>query len=206
MNSEVPLARKIVFGIVIALVALLAAALFIRPAPKAAAFAGIFLDPSIPAKDFALQGPGGEITLADLKGRYVVLFFGYTSCPDVCPTTLARISSAVRAIGREAIENVQVVLVSVDPERDTPERLAAYTAAFGENVIGLTGTPEQVASVASAYGIHFAKRESESEIGYLVDHTATVTVLDRDGRVRLLWPPTLEPDEIASDLRILLGA
>ena len=96
--------------------------------------------------------------------------------------------------------------MSVDPERDTPERLAAYTAAFGENVIGLTGTPEQVASVASAYGIHFAKRESESEIGYLVDHTATVTVLDRDGRVRLLWPPTLEPDEIASDLRILLGA
>lgn len=198
------MARKIVFGVVIALVVLLAAALFFRPAPRAASFAGTFLDPSLPAKDFALQGPQGEVTLDDLKGRYIVLFFGYTACPDVCPTTLAKVSSAIRTIGRDAVQNVQVVLVSVDPERDTPERLATYTAAFGENVIGLTGTPEQIARVASAYGIHFAKRESESAVGYLVDHTATVTVLDRDGRVRLLWPPTLEPDRIASDLRLLL--
>lgn len=185
------------------LIVILAAALLVRGG-EPVSYAGTLVEPTFPAKDFTLQSADGEVSLSDFRGRYVVLFFGYTYCPDVCPMTLSRVTTAIQAIGPDAEENVRVVLITVDPERDTPARITEYAAAFGPNVVGLTGSPEDIAGVASAYGIHYAKSEGSGETGYLVDHSATVTVVDREGGVRMLWSPMHGPDELESDLRALL--
>lgn len=185
------------------LVVILTAALLAR-GDEPIDYAGTLIEPPSAASDFTLRSADGEVRLSDYRGRYVILFFGYTSCPDVCPMTLARLSSAMRSIGPEAEENVQVVMITVDPERDTPERLAEYTSSFGPNVIGLTGSLAELESVADSYGMHFAKIDGSDETGYLVDHSATTTVVDRDGQVRLLWSPMHELADIESDLRALL--
>lgn len=164
---------------------------------------GTRLDPPVPAAPFTLASQAGPVSLADLRGRVVVLFFGYTSCPDVCPTTLLRLSRAMEALGAER-EDVQVVFVSVDPERDTPVRTDRYARAVDPAFLGLSGAPEAVAEVAGQYGIYFAKAEGSRATGYLVDHSATITVLDRRGRVALLWSPDVEAEGMAADLRALL--
>lgn len=164
---------------------------------------GTHLSPSMPATPFTLESADGPVSLADLEGRAVVLFFGYTGCPDVCPTTLLRLSNALNQLGKER-QDVQVVFVSVDPERDTPERASAYARAVDPAFIGLSGTPDQIADVAAKYGIYYAKAEGSEATGYLVDHSATVTVLDDRGRVELLWSPTVTAPEMAEDLDALL--
>ncbi len=164
---------------------------------------GTFLEPSFPAADFTLTSADGPVRLADLRGKAVVLFFGYTLCPDVCPTTMARLGHAMELLGKDA-ERVQVVMVSVDPERDTPERLAQYARAFHPSFLGVTGTPEEIAAVAAAYGIYYAKAEGSAATGYVVDHTATTTVLDRAGGVRLLWPYDVPAEGLADDLKVVL--
>ena len=152
-----------------------------------------------------LRAGDGPLALADLRGRHVVLFFGYTSCPDVCPTTLSRLAEAFRQAGEGIEREVQVVFVSVDPERDTAERASRYAAAFHPSFAGVTGTEEEVHTVASAYGIYYARVPLEGDAGYTVDHTATLTVLDPEGRVRLLWSFAVEPAGMAEDLRSLVG-
>ena len=117
------------------LIVILAAALLVRGS-EPVTFSGTLVEPTFPAKDFTLQSADGEVSLSDFRGRYVVLFFGYTYCPDVCPMTLARVTAAARAVGPEAEEEVQVVMITVDPERDSPARMAEYTKAFGPNVVG----------------------------------------------------------------------
>ena len=173
--------------------------------PSAADFNGTYLDPPMPARDVALASPDGPTRLSDFGGKLVVLNFGYTSCPDVCPATLATLARAKRQLGPDG-DAVQVVFVSVDPERDAPRRAADYAAAFDSSFVGLSGTAEEVADAASAYGVYYAKADSlaASEAGYLVDHTATVYVLDRTGRARLLWPFGTDADAMAADLRALV--
>lgn len=164
---------------------------------------GTLLEPPLPAADFTLTSDAGPVRLSDLRGKVVVLFFGYTLCPDVCPTTMVRLGQAMELLGKDA-ERVQVVMISVDPERDTPEKLGQYARAFHPSFLGLTGTREEVDAVASAYGIYHAKAEGSSATGYLVDHTATTTVLDRGGGIRLLWPFEVPAEDLAADLRIML--
>src|SRR5690606_23946565 len=194
-----------------------------RDAPQ---YHGTLLDPPLPAHDFTLQSADGPVRLEDLRGDYVAVFFGSTSGPDVCPMTRARLATALRALGPDA-QGMRVVMITVDPERDTPERLAQYTAAFGPEFIGLTGTPDEIASVAARFGIFYARAgaepagatatadepaggaeaaggAAETAAGYLVDHSATVTVLDPEGRPRLIWSPTLGAEELAEDMRTLL--
>jgi protein SCO1/2 len=113
-----------------------------------------------------------------LKGRPYALFFGFTNCPDVCPTTLLEISNDLAALGPDA-NRITVLFVTVDPERDTPERLKAYLTAFDRRIIGLTGSPEQIASITRAYHVFYEKVPSSS--GYTVNHTATVFLIDRKG-------------------------
>jgi protein SCO1/2 len=164
---------------------------------------GTLLEPPLPAADFTLTSAAGPVRLADLEGKVVVLFFGYTFCPDVCPTTMVRLGQVMELLGRDA-ERVQVVMITVDPERDTPERLAEYTRAFHPSFIGLTGTPEEIARVAAAYGIYHAKAAGSEATGYLVDHSSTTTVVDRRGGVRLLWPFNVPTEGLAADLKVLL--
>lgn len=167
-------------------------------------FHGQIMQAGDPVADFILTAHTGErVRLSDWRGRWVALYFGYTFCPDVCPTTLARLAQARRQLGADA-EKVQIIMVTVDPERDTPERLAAYVRAFDPTFVGLTGTPAEIAAVASPLGIYFARQEVGGASGYLVDHTASVRLLDPQGRLRLIWPPNTTPDFMAEDLAYFL--
>ena len=139
--------------------------------------------------------------LEDFRGKAVVLFFGFTHCPDVCPTTLADIAQAVKSLGPDA-ERVQVVMVSVDPERDTPESLAKYVTAFDERFLGLRGDLEATKKVAAEFKIYFEKRKQGDS--YTVDHSAQSYVIDPRGRLRLLVRHERIAQDLAPDLRTIL--
>ena len=190
-----------------AAVALVAGVLVARsvssPPPE---LAGTLIDPPMAAEGFTLASADGPVSLSDFRGRTVVLFFGYTHCPDVCPLTLARLARAMEVLGEEAAEEVQVVMVSVDPERDTPERVGEYAARFHPSFVGLTGSREEVERVATDFGIYAGAGEETAEGEYLVNHSATVTVLGPGGRVRMLWPYDVPGEALASDLRYLLDS
>lgn len=168
-------------------------------------FHGTVLQSPQPAPDFELTGEGGRrVRLSDFRGKIVLLFFGYTFCPDVCPTTMRELARAMEILGPEKARDIQVIMISVDPERDTPEHINEYVHAFNPNFIGLTGTPDEIAQVATMYGIFYQKREGTAATGYLVDHTATVTVINREGYVKLLIPYGVTAAEIADDLAYML--
>lgn len=147
---------------------------------------------------------GVRHTLADFRGKLVVLFFGYTHCPDVCPTTLADVAAAFRLMRPEEAARVQVLFVSVDPERDSAELLKQYVPYFHPSFLGLTGTPDEIAAAAREFRIHYRKYVEPGATDYLVDHTAGSYVLDTEGRLRLFQPFAQPPAEIAHDLGLLL--
>lgn len=134
--------------------------------------------------DFRLTGATGPLALADLRGKVVLLYFGYTWCPDICPTNLALIALALRGLTPTELAGVQAVFVSVDPARDTAARLAEYTAYFHPQVLGVTGSEAEVARVAARYGAAYARSEqADSAMGYAVDHSAHTYVIDPAGRL-----------------------
>ncbi len=149
---------------------------------------------------------GRRRSLADFRGKLVVLFFGYTHCPDVCPTTLSDMAQAMRLLAPDEAARVQVLFVTVDPERDTPEMLKAYVPYFHPAFLGLHGTPEEVARAAREFRITYRKHKEPGATDYLVDHTAGSYVLDATGRLRLFLPFAHRPEDIAHDLKTLLTA
>ncbi len=147
---------------------------------------------------------GKKRRLEDFRGKLVVLFFGYTHCPDVCPTTLSDMARAMRLLTPEQAARVQVLFVTVDPERDTPEMLKAYVPYFHPSFLGLYGTPQEVAEAAREFRVTYRKHTEPGATDYLVDHTAGSYVLDAKGRLRLFLPFAHPPEDIAHDLRLLL--
>ena len=158
------------------------------------------------ARQFTLPDADGKVhSLADWKGKAVVVFFGYTQCPDFCPTTLAQLAAIRKSLGAEG-DRVQVVFITVDPERDTPAVLKAYVSNFGPGVIGLRGTPEQIAQVAREFKVFYAKVPGAAPGSYTVDHSAASYVFDPEGRVRLYVQYGADSKAVASDLKLLLAA
>lgn len=125
---------------------------------------------------------GRKVTDKDFLGNYMLVFFGYTYCPDVCPTELQVMSAALDSLGAKA-DTIQPIFISVDPQRDTPEVLKQYVANFHPRLVGLTGTPDEIASVAKAYRVYFSKVENNSGTDtYLMDHSAIIYLMDRQGK------------------------
>jgi protein SCO1/2 len=172
---------------------------------QSAQFAGQALVPPPPPMDFTLQASdGSEFKLSQQRGKVVVLSFGYTFCPDVCPTTLPELSQ-VRARLGDAAKRVQMAFITLDPERDTPERLGIYTNAFDPTFIGLTGSAAQFAQVRTLYEVIAEKEAGAStSAGYLIAHSAYTYVIDPEGRLRLLFPFGLSIEEMTDDIKQLL--
>ena len=133
----------------------------------------------------------------------MVLYFGYTFCPDVCPITLSKLDRAMDILGDDA-EDVQVIMVSVDPERDTPEVLEQYMAHFNPDFVGVTGDVEAIDRIATVYGVYYEAAEGSEATGYLVNHTATVMIVDKDGYLKLVLPFEGTAEEMAADLAFFL--
>jgi protein SCO1 len=196
------LKRGVLWAVAVSL-AVAGIALVALPKSTSGPWHGTRFDPPRPPAGFSLQSADGPVSLGDLRGKVVVLFFGFTYCPDVCPLALSKLATAVRSLGARA-KDVRVVMVSVDPERDTPEKMQRYTRGFHPDFLGLTGTPQQIAETAAAYGIHYRKRTLDSAAGYVVDHTASIQALDRKGAATILWRSSTEADQITADLRKLV--
>ena len=171
------------------------------------ALRGFQIRPERPAPDFSLTDQhGDELALSDLEGKTVLLFFGFTQCPDICPTTLLTLGQGLSQLG-PAAEEVRIVFVSVDPERDTTDKIGAYVKAFHEGAIGLRGELPLIESIAEDYGVQFAKEWAEGDdpetAPYTMAHTATVFLIDPFGQLRAgFLNPT--PEDVAHDLRLIL--
>lgn len=151
--------------------------------------------------DFTLLDHGGkQRRLSDFRGKIVALFFGYTMCPDVCPTTLSEFVEVYRLLGSEA-DGVQVLFITVDPERDTQRLLSEYIPAFHPRFIGLYSTPEETRKVAEAFGVTFERVKSRSDSTYIIDHTAYVFLIDAAGRLRLKVPYAQPADSLVKLIR-----
>jgi len=143
---------------------------------------------------------GRAVTEADFAGRFLLVYFGFTYCPDVCPTELGTIAAALDALEEQGAR-VTPVLITVDPERDTPEALADYVSRFHPRMVGLTGTPQQIAAVARAYRVFYAKVNRPEMTQYLVDHSSFIYLVGPDARVRALFRPEMAPEAIAQAVR-----
>ena len=148
---------------------------------------------------------GKPRSLADFRGNVVVVFFGFTHCPDVCPTTLAELAQARKKLGA-AGQRVQVVMITVDPERDTPEVLKQYVSALDPSFVGLTGTPDAIAQAAKEFKVFYQKSPGNSPDSYSVDHSSGSFVFDPQGRIRLLVPYGKGADVFVHDIEQLLRA
>ncbi len=164
-----------------------------RPLPMAAAPAG---------GDFTLQSAGGPVALQDFRGKLVLVYFGYSYCPDICPTALAATAEGLKLLTPEELARVAVVFISVDPERDTPARLKEYAEFFHPAIIGVTGTPEELAAIARRYGVFYARQSVETAGGgYVVDHTSDTYVVGADGKLDGKIAHATPPEQVAAEIR-----
>ncbi len=188
-----------------ALISLVAAGALAACGERKPQFSAVDLTGADYAKDFQLPDTEGKVrSLKDFRGKAVVVFFGFTQCPDVCPTTLAEIAQAKQLLGPDGAK-VQGIFVTVDPERDTPEVLKAYMANFGPDFIALRGSPEQLAAVAKDFKVYYKKVEGKTPGSYTMDHSAASFVYDPEGRLRLYSRYGSGPQALANDIKQLLA-
>lgn len=226
--------RRILVALAAVNAILIATLAFTVMRARAAEWNGTLLDPPMAAQPFELISADGPVSSTDLHGRWTLLFFGYTRCPDVCPLTLDKLRRMHAALGDDA-RDVQVTLVTIDPAHDSPDVLEEYVTRFDPSFLGLTAEPATIEALAKTYGIYHAEQdpdgashdahamhehgetaqegsapsgdtsaESVTTGPLRIDHTTHVLVLDREGRLAMLWAPELTAEQMTSDLRRLL--
>jgi len=151
--------------------------------------------------DFTLRAPTGPWRLADQRGKVVLVYFGYTACPDVCPTSLAATAAGLRRLTPDELARVQTVFVSVDPERDLQPQLTEYAAFFHPSIVGITGTPASVADAARPFGVVYKKTRVPGSTDYVVDHSALTYVIAPDGRLVERLPHAAPADQVVAAIR-----
>ena len=163
-------------------------------------FHGTVINPPLPVTDFSLPTANNEaFRLSDQQGKIVLLFFGYTSCPDVCPVTLATFKQVYEKLGDDA-QKVRFVMITADPERDTPDKVAEYAARFNSEFIGLSGDITKLEVIWKELGVFVEKQDSGSAAGYLVSHTASVYVLDQSGDLIMTFPYGISAIDMTDDM------
>ena len=179
--------------------------LFMACSPNAPQFTAIDITGADYAKGFALIDHNGQArTLKDFQGKIVMMFFGYTQCPDVCPTSMAEMAEIKRLLGKDG-DRVQCIFVTVDPERDKPEMLKEYMAAFDPTFLAMVPTPEQLAPLAKDYKVYYKKVDGPTPTSYTMDHTAGSYVYDTSGKLRLFTRYGTKPELTAADLKQLFA-
>ena len=164
-----------------------------RPLPKAAIAAG---------GDFTLESASGPVSLKDYRGKLLLVYFGYTFCPDICPTSLASTAEGLKQLKPEEAARVAMIFISVDPERDTPPRLKEYAEFFHPSLVGVTGTPENLAEIAKRYGVFYARQKVETAGGgYVVDHSADTYVVGPNGQLVGKIAHATPPDRVVAEIR-----
>jgi protein SCO1/2 len=150
------------------------------------------------------RSDGSNFRLSELRGNVILVFFGYTSCPDVCPTTLAELKLALAELNEADANQVKVVFVTVDPERDTPERVQEYVERFNPTFVGLSGEQADLEKIWQSYGVYREIVEGTSAAGYIVDHTARVTLIDQQGNMRISFAFDTPVEDMVHDLKLML--
>ncbi len=168
-------------------------------------FNGLLYDKK--AEDFTLVNQRGEkVTLSDFRGKVVLIDFGYTHCPDICPVILSKLGEVMNGLGTQN-KKVQVMFITVDPERDTVERLRDYMPHFDSDFLGLTGSPEAIDKVAKSYNVFYNKEYKDTKDDYLMSHTSSLYLIDQTGNLLLIYPSDrLDPKLILKDIKRLLKA
>jgi protein SCO1/2 len=154
--------------------------------------------------DFQLDTAQGPVALQDFRGKVVLLYFGYTFCPDICPTSLLATAAALRALNPAELAQVQTIFVSVDPERDTVKQLADYVRFFHPSIIGATGAPDRIAEIAGRYGVSYVIQKPDANHNYVVDHSALTYLIDTDGRLVATLPHAAPAEQTLAAVRGLL--
>ncbi|RLJ62706.1 SCO family protein [Sulfurisoma sediminicola] len=182
--------------------AIVGLALLWNPAPPTATAPHAALPAATPSGgDFTLQSATGPVSLRDFRGKVVLVYFGYTYCPDICPTSLTATAQALGRLAPAELAQVQTIFISVDPERDTPNRLKEYGAFFHPSIIGITGAPAEIAEVARRYGASYAKQQLAGASNYVVDHSALTYVVAPDGRLVGALPHAAPPEKVVTEIR-----
>lgn len=178
---------------------------------------GLFWNPELPERplptarlpaggDFTLTSADGPVALADYRGKAVLLYFGYTYCPDICPTSLAATAAGLNQLTAAELAQVGVLFVSVDPKRDTPSRLKEYAGFFHPAIVGVTGSAAEIADVGRRYGIFYAEQKvATAGDGYVVDHSSETYVIGRDGRLLGKLPHGAPPEQVVAEIRKILN-
>jgi protein SCO1/2 len=166
-------------------------------------FAGTLLSAPHPAPDGALMSVNGPVQLSDYRGKYVFLYFGYTFCPDACPLTLSKLMNVRKQLGDNA-DRMQVVMVSVDPERDSPAVLDTYVHYFDESFVGITGSKAEIDALGDPFGVYYEKGEGSEATGYLMIHSTRFYLIDPEGNARVAYPHETTDDQVLADLEYLL--
>ena len=195
---------RIVLWVACAIPLLALAVVAFREFTRGADGAGTLATASIGGPFKLASTAGGDLSSEDLKGKPFMVFFGYTHCPDICPTTASDISTWLRELGPRGRE-IKALFVSIDPERDNVASLKDYLSSFPDEIIGLTGTPEQIAEVAKEYRVYYAKHPLKDG-DYAMDHTALIYLMDRDGKLAGTLTSEAKPEEALAKLKRLLGA
>lgn len=165
--------------------------------------AGAVLEPPIAAPDVTLEAGGEPVSLSDFRGQWVYLYFGYTFCPDACPITLSKLAQVREQLGDDA-DRMQVIMVTVDPERDTPAVLSDYVTRFDPSFIGLAGPTEAIDAAGQPFGIFYQRSEGSTPDSYLVDHTTRTYLIDPEGNTVVAYPHDAPVESLLGDLRWLI--
>lgn len=204
MRPSVRLATVMVLGLLIGAVAAIVAVPGLREQLDKVAGPVVSGKAQVGGPFSLLDTTGKRVTDKDFRGRYMLVYFGFTYCPDVCPTGLQVISAVLDQLGGKA-DQIAPIFISLDPERDTPQQMGEYVKSFGPRIIGLTGTPEEVAEVARAYRVYFKKvKDEKSTAGYSVDHTSIMYVMDTKGEFVAHFTHATAVDAIVARLQKLL--
>jgi protein SCO1 len=164
-----------------------------------------FLSTTPTGGDFTLQSNQGPVSTTQFRGKVILLYFGYTQCPDVCPTSFSLMAQALNELTAQELDKVTGIFVSVDPQRDSVERLAEYVGYFHPSFIGVTGEPDAVSAAAKRYGVQYSYTDaSDSAMGYIVNHSAAVYLVDQQGELRFAFPHETPPETMLGAIRMLL--